>query len=160
MFTNFLKPHEIAIIKSDYRTLLESPEAGSVTLFYEFAIRAEDGIDPVYKQSKSSLEQKRVDNVKCLQHFPSKQQMEKLPFGILQDGDCIFYFSDELNLAEPYLGFPVEGSTLYFVDSSGMHWQPIQDKLGPQIQQAIFVIGGAVQGQPVICRPKKTSQKK
>lgn len=129
----FLHPTELNLLKRDYHQAVHHDS--SVTILYHTYLDSTDPpvIDPVYHTDERELDQTQVvrEDVPCITKIVHERDLKILGFGIVEVGDCIFYFPDNLNLLEPVLSKPVAPGTLYFRDALGNEWMPILKDTGP-----------------------------
>src|SRR4051812_41961527 len=109
---------ERMLIKSDYRGMVNG-EGSLVTIKYRTLLAGggTPDIDPVYKNDRRLANAEPVTTTaKCLIRIVHERDLKILGFGIIQVGDAILYFLDNLNLAEPIAGKPAILGSVYFVD--------------------------------------------
>ncbi len=129
----FLSSAELALVQNDFVQMVNG-EGSLITINYRTVLSpgGQPVIDPVYKNDlrvQNSIEQ--TTTAKGMMQIVHARNLVILGFGIVQEGDAIFYFLDNLNLLEPITGKPALESTVYFIDPFGGKWNPILNDVGP-----------------------------
>lgn len=147
----FLTQQEIELIKSDFETVINSPEATLVALQHKLpsSALADDAFGVVDAGEGSLL----TTSATCLQEMiiDTKHGVRNegiLAFGILTFGDCVFYFSKDTDLE---LG---EYESLTIV-AENVVWKPIPKKFKAFYQYLNTRLGNDQVGQVVPCTVKK-----
>lgn len=123
----FVTAAEKALIQRDFNQMVYG-EGSTVVLVWRtplFPVQAADP-DPVYKFDRR--DQKSAEetlSTKALIHIVGSKDLRILSFGILREGDAVFYFLNNLNLKEPKKGKPVIQDSLYINDPHANKWSPV-----------------------------------
>lgn len=156
---NFLTQAEINEIHRDYEQWISSPESCFVTIQYNTPYSSVEpvNVDSVYgvDDRQASITPRQLPMVRCNQLIVTKEKLKLLPIGIVEEGDCIFFFSINQNLQTPIYGAPVLEGSLRIVDQSGILWQPTLHASGPVSRALLLRIGDNQLAQPVVCKRKK-----
>lgn len=138
-----LSPAELAIVKADYRSMVQD-DGTVVKLVWKTLVTpaAAPVLDPVYKiDARPQVMADQELTVRCVVKIVSPRDFQLLGFGILEVGDAVLYFLDTLNLQEPVAGKPVVSETLYFVDSQAAEWVPVTKEAGPLRRHLAMLLG-------------------
>lgn len=113
----FLTAAEARQIRIDFNNNLNAAEASTITGYYSQFTNPT--LDEVYSVKDYDAVDLYSITGKALQHIVKPLDIRILSWGILDAGDCIFYFNKnlELNLEEL--------ETMYFVDPGGNKWNPV-----------------------------------
>lgn len=123
----FVSAYEKALIQRDYNQMV-SGEGSTAVLVWRTPVAPilQPEPDPVYKFDRR--DQKGAEETlqaKCLIHIVGSKDLRILSFGILKEGDAVFYFLNTLNLKEPKKGKPVIQDSLYITDPHANKWSPV-----------------------------------
>lgn len=152
----FLAPHEIGLIRQDYRQMLASSDAIQVTLEYQSLLAGQvSALDEVYHRETSRLETLRLTKLPCLFRIVHERNLRVLAFQIVEVGDAIFYFPETLNLEEPVKGHPAVAETISFLEPQGSQWTPVLKDAGPLRRYLAMEFGGRAIAQVVPCTLRK-----
>lgn len=133
-------------------------EGSLVTIKYRTPLLAgsQPSPDPVYgNDTRVASSGLQTTTAKCMIHIVHERDFKILGFGIVQTGDSILYFLDNLNLLEPIAGKAVLPGTLFFIDPYGGQWMPILEDTGPLVRYLAMVINNEAMAQAVPCNLKK-----
>ena len=154
----FLSPHELNLIRRDYADVVRAPESNLITLKYKtyFAPADQPAIDDVYKDDTRLLTQvdSELPNVNCIMQVVHARNLKLLAFGMLNVGDVLFYFLDDINFLEPIQGQKVVPGTLAFLDATGITWEPILDA-GPMSHYLKMLVQDIGSAQVMAAQLKK-----
>lgn len=148
----FLSANEIALMQSDFSTLLNSPEATTVRFW---SMRAADPLDSddVFHVEDGELEEVSFTG-KAIQHFVKPQDEQLLKFGIVEAGDCIFFTSTDYDLQ--FSGC-IEGAVTIdapYPDNS-VSWTPVPRERKEFFNYLITRLGNNQFSQVIPCKLKK-----
>jgi len=143
----FLASQEALLIKKDFRDILAAYDAVDVLVRYKIPVNPV--VDPVYGHVSADSWQDAEIETTALQQFIKPRDMAILSWGFLTVGDCIFYFSEDLDLSI------VDFDTGILV-TGGVEWVPVTGgDLKAANEYAIFrmQIGQVAQVVPCKLRP-------
>lgn len=154
----FMTSTERNMIRRDYEQLVRSPEACMVTLLYRAYLSetTPDVIDRVYKVNRRVEDSEILElSTRCLQQIITPTNYKSYPQGMILLGDCVFWFSQDVNLEEPIEGKKMVRDSLVIRDPSGLLWESkLHTKEGLQVH--LLLREGPYQvGQPIWCSLKK-----
>lgn len=123
----FVTAAEKALIQRDFNQMV-SGEGSTAVLVWRTPLSPMQvaNPDPVYKFDRR--DQKSAEETlqaKAIIHIVNSKDLRILSFGILREGDAVFYFLNNLNLKEPVKGKPVIQDSLYINDPHGNKWSPV-----------------------------------
>lgn len=144
---NFLTGNEISLIRCDWQTLLNSPEATNVTFRYQELTGASDKDDVFDVEDGSSQQQSFTGRV--IQEIVKKHDETLLSFGILEVGDVIFY----TDIAHD-LSVGIEGS-LEVVGPNNVEWSPVPRNLKEFYNYLLTRLGNSQLAQVIPCKLKQ-----
>lgn len=154
----FLMPSELNLIRRDYSDLVKAPESNRITIRYSTWLNPSDSpqIDEVYGTDRREIDPNDVTVLKvpCVLKFVHARDLVLLAFGIVEEGDALFYFLDTVNLVEPVAGKPMVPGTLFFDDASGVTWAPFLDP-GPMNKYLAMLLRDQGGEQVVAAKLKK-----
>lgn len=155
MFPGFMSGVERTMIVRDFEQVIKSPEAHRVTLVYRRYKTASASVpDPVYggEDREEEPEPRRVLKVPCLQQIISARVLKTYPEGFLEVGDCIFWFSKNLDFEELVIGDLMVPESLYIEDVLGNAWEPKLHAAERERENLVLLEGNLQVGQPIKCR--------
>lgn len=141
----FLTPEENALMKLDFQQLLEASDAVNVTITYQ--VPADPVvIDPVYGTVEGDEWTTKTIKATAIQQFVKVRDYAIRQWGILELGDCIFWFSEDLDLSN------INYDTAVF-ETGGVHWKPVPSgDLQKSSHYAIFRTQIGQIGQVIPCK--------
>jgi len=122
---HFLTASELALIAQDHSDLLASEEMSDVVIHYSTPLGPVTE-DPVYHTKSASGYQEVELDAKALQHVVKPQNYDVTRWGILKQGDAVFYFSPTVDLSG------IQDDNAYIM-AGGLKWQPV-----PRANQAFY----------------------
>jgi hypothetical protein len=121
---DFLSADELALIASDHADLLASEEMSDITI-HSRTPAGPVTIHPVYKiQSASGWNQVEIET-RALQQIITKRNVEILRWGILGEGDAIFYLTPDQDLS----GLDADA----YIEAGSLKWKPV-----PKMNEAFY----------------------
>lgn len=141
--SDFLNAAELAQIASDHADLLASEEMSDIVI-HSRTPAGPVTVHPVYKtQTASGWTQVDIET-KALQKIVNKRNEEILRWGILDQGDAIFYLTPDQDLSD----LDPEA----YIEAGGLKWKPV-----PKINKAFYHflvvrIGGQQFAQAIPCK--------
>lgn len=152
-----LSPMEMSLIRQDWRSMLHSPEACTVSLKFQTKLLPNNpDLDPVYRVDRGAYgDEVEVKCIPCIIQIVNERNLKILGFGIVEVGDALLYFEDTLNLEEPTPGKKPVPETLFFVDSQDVEWVPVPKDAGPLSRFLATELGNQAIVQVVPCTLKK-----
>lgn len=154
MMFPFLTPYEATLIQADYEHMLLGPDATKIDITYRSYLNnlLTPTIDPVYKNDTRSMGPPIIlEGVPCMIQIVHQRNLQILSFGIVEAGDALFYFLQDLNLVEPLPGQPAIPDTMIFTEPQGGRWTPVQDDPGPLRRFLAMELGDQAIAQVVPC---------
>jgi hypothetical protein len=144
----FLRPSEANLVKRDYKELLASCEA--VTLSIAYKVPVNPVYDPVYKVTTADSWTNTViaPSPKAIQQIVKPVHYEVLKWGILEAGDCIFYLPNDIDLSS------IDYDTCE-ITAVNVTWIPVPVKRKEFWNYLIHRLGDSQIGQVIPCKIKQ-----
>ena len=148
-FPAFLTAIEAAMMKRDFSSLLNSPEATDLTFTYAFGTGAATP-DAVFGVTDYANETQEVSfSGRGLQRIVEPREESILKWGILEEGDAIFYVDIDVNL-----DVGIDGS-LEIVGPNGVRWSPVPRNLKEFYNYLLTRLGNSQVAQVIPCKLKR-----
>lgn len=148
-FPAFLTGAEVALMKQDFSALLNSPEATDLTFVYASGVGAATP-DTVFGLTDYANEEQEVSFTgRGIQQIVGPREESILKWGILEEGDAIFFVSTSQNL-----DVGIDGS-LEIVGPNGVRWSPVPRNLKAFYNYLLTRLGNSQLAQVIPCRLKR-----
>lgn len=118
----YFTPGEIRMIVRDFKTLLKSPEAHTITMMYMSTGFGSPVNDPVYHFPVYANSIPVEVKVKCIHKIVSESDVDIIQFRIAKDGDSIFYIYPIIDLTKPDGANEAIPESLKIKDELGLYW--------------------------------------
>jgi len=150
MNPGFLSSSEIRMMQNDWERLLLSPEATIVTFAYMVGVGSE-AVDAAFGVSDFDSEQEQSFTGRVIQEVVNKRSETLLDWGILREGDVIFYCSKSLDLVP---SGAIEGS-MEIVGPQSVRWTPVPRNLEAFHNYLLTRLGSSQMAQVIPCKLRK-----
>lgn len=147
----FLRGHEANLIRRDARQMiLNSAEAADILIEYRQPVGTVVH-DTVYDAwTADSWQPSLVSGVKAIQQVIKTKDEDILRWGVLEPGDCIFWFDVGVDLSS--IGYD---DAVIRVQGDDLQWIPVPRKLKSFNNYITLRVGNSSVMQPIACKIKQ-----
>lgn len=148
----FFDTFEIGVIETDFLTLLQSPEAHTVTLEYKtWMPDGEDSYDPVYKNNTKPINPDPIEvEIKCVHKVVNEFDVGLLTFRLIKEGDSLFFMYN-VNFKTPDGTNEAVPDSIVMIDGSGKRWFPKVKENEEQRKLTRLLIGEVQYADVLLC---------